>query len=250
MYDATKVELPKNFAPRVTVPRGFPAKCLTPNGDLFIGRDASEQEAREMIRAYWASISWVDWNVGRVLAELERLGLAENTIIVFWGDHGYHLGELGKWAKHGSLFEVGTRVPLIVVAPGAKGNGKSSPAVVQSLDIYPTLCEACGLTLPKGLEGHSMKALLDNPEAQWVHPAFSVYGSAKNVYGDAKKATGLAVRTQRYRYVEFASSKDGAMLFDHANDPMEMRNLADNPNFAPVRRELSELLRKQFGKKD
>ena len=89
------------------------------NADLFIGRGASEAEAREVIRAYVASISWMDWNVGRVLAELDRLGLRRNTIVVFLADHGYQLGEKGKWSKAGSLFEMGTRVPLIVSAPGA-----------------------------------------------------------------------------------------------------------------------------------
>ena len=112
------IPLPKDFAAHPTVPPGFPPRCLTPNGDLFIKRDATEAEARQMIRAYWASISWTDWNVGRVLAALDELGLRDNTVVLFWGDHGYHLGEKGKWAKHGSLFELGTRVPLIVAAPG------------------------------------------------------------------------------------------------------------------------------------
>ena len=188
-------------------------------------------------------MSWTDWNVGRVLDELERLGLAENTIVVFWGDHGYHLGEFGKWAKHGSLFEVGTRVPLIVSLPGAKGNGKTSPRTLQALDLYPTLCECCGLQAPKGLEGHSAKALLERPDAPWEHPAFSVYGNAK-------KALGLAVRTERYRYVEYDGGKAGAMLFDHTNDPMELRNLADDPAVAEVRRELSRVLAKEFGSRE
>lgn len=242
MYDARTIPLPKNFAPRPTVPEGYPKACVTPNGDLFIQRDAGEDEAREMIRAYWASISWVDWNVGRVLAELERLGLAENTIVVFWGDHGYHLGEFGKWAKHGSLFEIGTRVPLIVAAPGAKGNGKTSPRTVQSLDIYPTLCRLCGLELPKGLEGHDLQPLLQEPEAKWSHPAFSVYGNAK-------KVIGLAVRTERLRYVEYDGGAGGAMLFDHTDDPHELRNLANDAALAEVRRELAGILRNQFDKR-
>ncbi|HEX6985828.1 MAG TPA: sulfatase, partial [Planctomycetaceae bacterium] len=110
LYEAADVPLPPDFAPRPAAPEGLPPASITPNGDLFIGRDASEQEAREMKRAYRASVSWTDRNVGRVLAELDRLGLREKTVVVFWGDHGYHLGEKGKWAKHGSLYEVGTRV--------------------------------------------------------------------------------------------------------------------------------------------
>jgi arylsulfatase A-like enzyme len=145
MYDAAKVPLPPDFAGIPTVPAGFPkASVPSRSSDLFVGREATPEEAREVKRAYWASLTWMDWNLGRVMAELDKQGLREKTIVVFWGDHGYHLGEKGKWSKHGSLFEIGTRVPLIVVAPGAKGNGKSSPRIVQSLDIYPTLCELAG----------------------------------------------------------------------------------------------------------
>ena len=150
LYDPAKLTLPKTSPPSRPPRTGSRSASITPNGDLFIGREATEDEARKMLQAYYASMSWTDWNVGRVVAELDRLGLRENTVIVFWGDHGYHLGEFGKWAKHGSLFETGTRVPLIVVAPGAKGNGTAAPVPVQSLDIYPTLCELCGLKPPAG----------------------------------------------------------------------------------------------------
>ena len=108
-----------------------------------------------MIRAYYASITFADHNVGRVLDALDRLRLRDKTIIVFWGDHGYHLGEKGKWSKHNSLFEIGTRVPLVIVTPGAQGNGKASPRVVEAVDLYPTLAELCGLPSPKGLAGQS-----------------------------------------------------------------------------------------------
>lgn len=233
LYDASKVQLPVNFVARPTVPDGFPNPSITPNADLFIGRDASEAQAREMTRAYLASITFVDENLGRVVAELDRLGLRENTVVVFWGDHGYHLGEMGKWAKHGSLFEVGTRVPLIVVAPGAKGNGQAVSAPVQTLDLVPTLCELCGLAPPAGIEGRSLRPLLENPAAPWDHPAYSVAGNRKNL--------GVGVRTARYRYAEWDGGKNGAMLFDHKNDPNELKNLADDPAFAKVRDELAEL---------
>jgi arylsulfatase A-like enzyme len=223
------------------VPEGFPKPCLTPNGDLFIKRAATEQEARAMIQAYWASISWVDWNVGRMLAELKKLGLQDRTIIVFWGDHGYHLGEKGKWSKHGSLFEVGTRVPYLIAAPGARGNGKASPRVVQALDFYPTLVELCGLPQPKGLQGHSLKPLLDDPSAKWDHPAYSVFGP------NPDKLVGVAVRTERFRYVDYGPA--GAMLFDHTTDPHERKNLIDDPKFARVRAELSALAKQHAAKK-
>ncbi|HKB06472.1 MAG TPA: sulfatase [Gemmataceae bacterium] len=233
LYEVSKVPLPKDFAPKPTVPAGFPDRCLVPNGDLFISRDATEDEARQMIRAYWASISWVDWNVGRVIAELDKLGLRENTVILFWGDHGYHLGEKGKWAKHGSLFEVGARVPLIVLAPGAKGNGKASVRPVQSLDLYPTLCELCGLKPPAGLEGHSLKALLGDPNAAWEHSAYTVFGNGKRL--------GVAVRTEQYRYVEYDGGSAGVMLLDPAADPTESKNLADDPKYAKVKEEMAGL---------
>jgi iduronate 2-sulfatase len=239
MYDTKQIPLPPDFAPRPTVPPGFPKSSVPArNGDLFINRDADPDAAQEMIRAYWASLTFTDWNVGRVLAELDRLDLRRKTVIVFWGDHGYHLGEKGKWSKHGSLYEIGTRVPLVIVAPESSGasNGKSCPRVVQSIDIYPTLAQLCGLTPPQGLQGSSLVPLLKNPDMPWDRPAFSVIGNAG-------KASGYAVRTERFRYAEYEGQESGAMLFDHNNDPHEQRNLAESPEFAQDRAKLSELIK-------
>src|SRR6185436_6500118 len=142
-----------------------------------------------------------DWNIGRVITELDRLGLRENTIIVLVADHGYQLGEKGKWSKAGSLFEMGTRVPLIIAAPGVKGNGESSPRIVESLDIYPTLVELCGLPKQKEIEGASLSPLLKQPAAKWDKPAYSIWSE------DGKMLHGVAVRTEQWRYAEFG--KDG-----------------------------------------
>jgi iduronate 2-sulfatase len=230
MYDAAKIPLPVDFAPRPQAPAGFPALSISPNGDLFIGRDASEQDAREMIRAYYAATTFTDANVGRVLNALERLKLRKRTIIVFWADHGYHLGEKGKWSKHDSLFEVGTRVPLLIVLPGAEGNGQASPRVVESVDLYPTLTDLCGLPLPPSLMGQSLRPLLDDPKAKWKHPAYMMTGPGK------------AVRTERWRYAEW---EDGsAMLFDHERDPHELKNLASDPAYAETVAKMKTLLRK------
>ncbi len=239
LYDVDKIKLPPDFAAWPTVPPGFPSAAIRKrNADLFIGRGASEAEAKEVIRAYLASISWTDWNLGRVVAELDRLGLRENTIIVFVADHGYHLGEKGKWSKAGSLFEMGTRVPLIMAAPGMKGNGASCPRIVESLDIYPTLMELCGLPQQNEIEGTSLAPLLKQPAAKWDKPGFTVWSE------DGKTLHGVAVRTEKWRYAEFGPDGiNGAMLFDPRADPLEMHNLANDPKHAAVCAELSALTR-------
>lgn len=235
LYDPEKIELTPDFAAWPTVPPGFPSAAIRKrNADLFIGRGASEAEAKQVIRAYLASISWVDWNVGRVLAELDRLGLRQNTIIVYVCDHGYQLGEKGKWSKAGSLFEMGTRVPLLMAAPGRAGNGSSCPRIVESLDLYPTLVELCGLPKPAGLEGVSLAPLLQTPGAAWNKPGFSVWSE------DGKTLHGVAVRTEAWRYAEFGrDGANGAMLFDPHSDPLEMKNLAGDENYKSVVAELS-----------
>ena len=235
LHPAEKITLPGDFGPFPKVPPGFPAAALTKqNTDVFWNREATADEARLMIQSYRASVSWTDWNVGRVLAALDRLGLREKTIIVLWGDHGYHLGEMGKWSKHQSLFEVGTRVPLLVSVPGTKGNGKSSSRIVQSLDLYPTLAKACGLTPPPGLAGHDLHPLLDDPAAVWEHPAFTVGGTLAQ--------THRAVRVERWRYIEWAGPDGGTALIDEDKDPRERTNLVNDPAHAATVEKLKAAL--------
>lgn len=239
MYDPARIQLPPDFAAWPTVPPGFPRAAIRPrNADLFIGRGASEAEAREVIRAYIASISWTDWNIGRVLAELDRLGLRDKTIVVFLADHGYQLGEKGKWSKAGSLFEMGTRVPLIISVPGGRANGGTCDRIVESLDLYPTLAELCGLAKPAELEGVSYLSLLENPAGEWGKPAFSIWSE------DGKTIHGTAVRTERWRYAEFGrDGVNGAMLLDPINDPLELKNFASDPHCKSVCAQLSTLTR-------
>ncbi len=239
LYDPEKIQLPPDFAAWPTVPPGFPKAAIRPhNADLFIGRGASESEAKQVIRAYLASISWADWNLGRVVAELERLKLRENTVIVFVADHGYQLGEKGKWSKAGSLFEGGTRIPLIIDMPGAKGNGRSCTRMVQSLDLYRTMCELAGLDVPEGVEGTSLVPLLNDPRGTaWNQPAYSIWSE------DGRTIHGTAIRTEQWRYAEFGKdAANGAMLFDVHADPLELTNLADDPKHAATRAELSKLV--------
>jgi len=243
MYDPAKIQLPPDFAAWPTVPAGFPKAAIRPrNADLFINRGASESEAKQVIRAYLASISWADWNLGRVVAELERLGLRDNTAIVFVADHGYQLGEKGKWSKAGSLFEGGTRVPLIIDVPeqamlGAKGNGRACTRTVQSIDLYRTLCELAGLEPPSHVEGTSLVPLLHDPRGPWQQPAYSIWSE------DGATIHGTAVRTEQWRYAEYGKdAANGAMLFDVHADPMELTNLADDPKSQSTRAELSKLI--------
>ena len=236
MYDPAKIPLPPDFAPFPAAPPGFPEASVTKrSGDLFIGREATPEAAREMTRAYHASLTFADTQIGRVLAALDRLKLREKTVIVFFGDHGYHLGEKGKWSKHSSLFEVAARVPMIVCAPDGAA-GKSSPRTVQLLDIYPTLAELCGLPAPEGLEGHSLAPLVKDPLAAWPHPAYTVCTIAGT--------RGQSVRTERWRYSEWDGGEAGAVLFDEQADPHEMKNLADDPAHKAVVTEMKALLAK------
>ncbi|HUE81281.1 MAG TPA: sulfatase [Pyrinomonadaceae bacterium] len=235
LYKVEQMQLPPDFAPTPAAPAGFPEISIPRrNADLFIGREASPTEAGEMIRAYYASVSYIDTQVGRVLDALDRLGLRDNTIVVFWGDHGFHLGEKGKWSKAYSLFEVGTRVPLIIAFPGAKG--QVSAGTVQLLDMFPTLVELCGLKQPAGLEGRSLAPLLKNPGAKWEYPAF-----AETLY---QGKHGRSVHNERWHYAEWDEGRAGAMLFDLASDPRELKNLAADPAHAKRVQEMKELLKR------
>jgi arylsulfatase A-like enzyme len=239
LYKTDDVTLPVDFQPRPTVPEGFPVGSIRPNNaDLFIARDATPQAAKEMILAYRACVSYMDWNVGRVLTELEKLGLRESTIVVFWGDNGYQLGEKGKWSKAGSLWEQGARVPLMIYDPRAKGNGTASPRIVQAIDIYPTLVELCGLPPVSGLDGLSLKPLLENPKLTWNHPAYTIWNER------SRGITGVVVRTEQWRYAEFFGRGAGAMLTDPINDPAETKNLVTDPQHAAIVKDLSGLAQK------
>jgi arylsulfatase A-like enzyme len=244
LYDLAKIELPVDFAPRPTVPAGFPKGSIRPiNADLFIRREITEAEAKEMIRAYLACVSYMDWNLGRVLAALDAAGLRESTLIVFWSDHGYQLGEKGKWSKAGSLWEQGTRVPLVILDPRASGNGHASPRVVELLDLYPTITALAGLPVPSGLEGRNLAPLLARPDAPWPHVAYTVWNER------SRGISGVVVRNERWRYAEFFGPGAGAFLTDTQTDPHELKNLVNDPAHAAIVAELSALARAHVANK-
>lgn len=199
----------------------------------------SDAMALKLIRGYRACVSFMDAQLGRVLDELDRLGLRENTLIVLWGDHGYHLGENGLFTKM-TNFEQGTRVPLLVSHPGMKTAGKRTKALVELVDLYPTLAQLCDLPLPKHLEGTSFAPLLQNPDQSWKKAAFSQY-----LRTGKPPHTGRSLRTDRWRYTEWHDVKGkptGVELYDELNDPHETANLANDPTHAETVKQLSKHL--------
>jgi uncharacterized sulfatase len=203
---------------------------------LYWGLD--ETQRKEVIRAYYASISFMDAQVGKLLDALTELGLAENTVVVFWSDHGYLLSEHGQWMKQ-SLFEEAARVPLIIAAPGAKGNGKKSSRTVELIDIYPTLAGLCDLKRPNYIDGNNLVPLLQNPDRKWDHPAYTQVARNQGEY------MGRSVRTERWRYSEWDNDGiKGKQLYDHDKDPFEYHNLASDPAFKKIEAKMKDLLNK------
>jgi uncharacterized sulfatase len=240
----------------------------TPSGDLddipppalqSRRSDMDERLQREGRQAYFASITFMDQQLGKVIDALDRLNLRDKTIVVFHSDHGYHLGEHGcLWQKQ-SLFEESARVPLIIAAPGQKAAGKGTAALAELVDVYPTLAELCRLQAPANLPGKSLVPQLN--DASQVGKGYALTqvrrgggggGKAKagkKAQADAKKGKksgpafpGYSLRTDRYRYTEWDEGKQGAELYDHQTDPQEFKNLAKNPQHAETVKQLSAKL--------
>ena len=192
----------------------------------------TRRQTQEVLQAYYASISFVDANVGKLLDALDRLRLTENTIVVFWSDHGYGNGEHGQWMKQ-TVFEAATRMPLIFATPMTRAKGKGCPRTVELLDLYPTLADLCGLKdVPGNLHGKSLRPLLDNPGAKWDRPAVSQVSRPQ-------KRMGYTIRTERHRYTDWGEAEE---LYDYQTDPREVRNLAKDPKQAKLKAELKARL--------
>ena len=200
-----------------------------PSGDEPI----SGEKTLELIRAYAASTSYMDAQVGRVLRQLDSLGLNENTVIVFCGDHGFHLGEHGTWRKN-TLFEISARSPLLISVPGQQPS--RTDALVELVDIYPTLCDACELPISSELEGLSLMPVVEEPTRTWKTAAFSTLSRAG--------AKADSMRTERFRYTEWGrNGKFGRELYDYLVDPNETVNVVDLPENAELVEHLSQRLR-------
>jgi arylsulfatase A-like enzyme len=212
---------------------------------------------RQCVQGYYASISFMDAQVGRVVAALDRLGLAENTIIVFTSDHGYHMGEHGLWQKQ-SLFEGCARIPLLIVAPGTNSKGSVVKTPVSHLDLFPTLIELAGVKAPDNIQGQSLVPMLHDPAAVGRGWALTqvVRGGAGKPKGKGnaakpaggKRFFGYSLRTPQWRYTEWDEGELGRELYDHDHDPGELVNLAGVSEHATVVAELHQTLREAVGK--
>jgi arylsulfatase A-like enzyme len=231
------------FASNQSLPEGAPAFASNQASEFRsykgVPREGPipENIQREAIHGYYASVSYTDAQIGKVLSELQRLGLRDKTIVILWGDHGYQLGEHGTWNKR-TNWELAARVPLIISVPGQAHAGEQTNALVELLDMYPTLAELCGLKPPTGLEGRSFVPLLKDPDQPWKDAAFTIIHKPIPELGDG---FGRAIRTDRYRFVEWSgpnSDKRIYELYDEQADPQENVNIANRPENAALVAEL------------
>ena len=239
LYDPAKIQLPKNY----NIPENAPRKSIHSFGELRTYHQipskgpVTEETARQLIQGYYACVSFTDAQVGRVLAELDRLKLSDNTIVVLWGDHGWNLGDHTLWCKH-SCFESSMHSPLIVRAPGIKG-GTVTRGLTEFIDVYPTLCDLAGLPKPGHLQGDSFVSLLHDPNKTWKTAAVGRFQS------------GDTIRTDQHRFTQYSAPSGkpvSRMLYDHTRDPLENTNVAEVANNNQRVESLTEELLSKKGK--
>lgn len=234
LYPKELIQLPANYF----APENAPSEAMHNWWELRAYLDipsnegaVSDEKAKELIRGYYACVSYVDAMVGQLLDALEKLEMDENTVVCLIGDHGWQLGEHSLWAKH-SNFDMALNSTLIVKAPGIKG-AKRSQALVEFVDLYPSFCDLAGLDAPKHLEGKSFVPVLNNPDRKWKDVVYSKMGN------------GWTAITQQYTYTEWLNKKGevgGRMLFDHDKDPNENKNVVDNPEMDKIVKKMKHYL--------
>lgn len=239
LYDHDQIHLPETYH----VPENAPAEAIHNFGELRAYADipakgpVSDETARNLIHGYYACVSYTDAQIGKLLDELERLGIDDETIVILWGDHGWNLGEHTLWCKH-CCFETSLHVPLIVRAPSVTA-GQRTAGLTEFIDIYPSLCELAGLPLPEHLHGRSFAPLLHDPDQEWKPAAISRYRN------------GDSIRTAGYRYTEYTSNAGNLtarMLYDHEQDPQEDHNIAGRSAVSEAIEALSDELRDKMGR--
>lgn len=242
LYDRKTIKVADNVFPPADAPLS-----LGSSAEFFTYTDVPEERpvpadyARIARHGYYACISYIDAQVGRILTELDLLGLTDNTIVVLWGDNGFKLGEYGSWGKS-SNFELDSRIPLIIRVPGYPENIKIR-GLVEMIDIYPTLAELTGFAIPSHTEGKSLAALLNDPTKVGKDAAFTQCTRLDRM--------GYSMRTERYRFTRWVKNgeKDMLELYDHANDPGENTNLAVRPDLHAICKKLSKLMESQISVK-
>lgn len=240
LYDPATIDAP-DFE---EFPQGAPSFVGNGSGELRAYAEIPKrgpipaETARRLRHGYYAAASYADAQIGVILDALEREGLMDDTVIVLWGDHGYQLGEHGLWTKH-TNFEAAVRAPLVISAPVQRGPGQRSLALAEFVDIYPTLAEVCGLPVPSGLDGVSLRPVLDDPSARVREVAISQYPRQ----AEGRKLMGYSIRDDRWRLTVWRDRDDGAVvareLYDEQGDPDETVNMADRIEHADVVRRLS-----------
>ena len=239
LYNTAQFEVPIDSR----LPKNAPTIASNPKGmrgykDISTYPPFSDEKTLELTLAYAANISYIDALIGRVLDHLDILSLTENTVIVFWGDHGFHLGEHGLWRKN-TLFEDAVRSPLIISVPGQAHQNVNTDALVELVDLYPTLCDTCQLPIPTELEGISMVPVIEDPTQTWKTAAFSQLIRINN----NTPVDGYTMRTEQYRYTEWGhNAQYGKELYDYHADPNEAVNIANLPENKELVEQLSEKL--------
>jgi iduronate 2-sulfatase len=251
LYDQAQIVVPPPDRPDE-----YPPYAFTNWGELrkYHGIPAegplTDEDAKSMIHGYYACVSFIDAQVGRLTDKLKELGLYENTVIVLWGDHGWKLGEYGDWCKH-TNYELDTRIPVIVKVPGEEPQkGWKSDAIVETVDIYPTLCDLAGIDGPGHLQGSSFRKVLESEGADWNEVAFSQYPRSSNINGQAVKLMGYSMRTPEYRITRWVDRETretiDTEIYDHRGSDPEMINLAAREEHQELENRLNKELDEHY----
>lgn len=245
-YDRNKIPMPE----QATLPQNAPEVAVHPSVELRGYNDVPDsgpipsEKIRELRHGYYASITYTDTQIGKLLDELKKQGLMDNTVIVLWGDNGYHLGELDLWCKT-TNYESDTRIPLIIAAPNNKNKGVHTDGLVELVDLYPTLANLAGLPIPNDLDGTTMVPLMKDTKRAWKRAVFSQFPRPW-MYKDQPEVMGYSVRTKDFRYTEWRNFKDGKVqsteLYNYQTSRLESRNLSALKQYDNIKSELKQLL--------
>lgn len=258
LYDPDKIPLANN----PHIPKDAPIYAMNSMYELrgydgfhHIGHPTSsyrmnEDTARILRQGYYASVSYVDALLGDLLSHLKKLGIYENTIIVVWGDHGWKLGDHNSWGKM-TNYNIDLRVPIIIRSPNQKNRGVQTDALVELVDLFPSLCELAAIDIPEYMQGTSFVPLIENPDLPWKSAAFSQFHRRPRVSADGNRYMGYSLNTAQYHYIEWYTwdpetgikgQLRGVELYDRINDPYETVNLAEKEKLDEVKTSLSNQL--------